>query len=274
MSLLGPKTKRITIRDLLESKQRGEKIVALTAYDYTFARIVDESGVDVILVGDSAGQVIAGYDSTLPVSIDEMIYHGRAVRRAVKHALVVVDMPFLSFQVTPEETLRNAGRMLKETGAEAVKLEGGDEETAKHVRMLVRAGIPVMGHLGLTPQSVNVLGGYRVQGRESAAADRLREDAGRLETAGAFSIVLELVPAKLAGEVTRMLSIPTIGIGAGADVDGQVLVIYDMLGLNESFVPRFLRQFATLGAASRAGIADYAAAVRDGTFPAAEHTFE
>jgi 3-methyl-2-oxobutanoate hydroxymethyltransferase len=203
-----------------------------------------------------------------------MIYHGRAVRRAVKRALVVVDMPFMSFQVSPDETLRNAGRILKETGAEAIKLEGGDEETAKHVRQLVRAGIPVMGHLGLTPQSVNVLGGYRVQGRESAAADRLREDAGRLEAAGAFSIVLELVPSKLAESVTQVLSIPTIGIGAGAAVDGQVLVLYDMLGLNESFVPRFLRQFATLGADSRKGIADYAAAVRDGTFPAAEHTFE
>jgi 3-methyl-2-oxobutanoate hydroxymethyltransferase len=274
MSLLGPKTRRITVRDLLESKQRGEKIVALTAYDYTFARIVDESGVDVILVGDSVGQIIAGYDSTLPVTIEDMIYHGRAVRRAVKRALVVVDMPFLSFQVSPEETLRNAGRILKETGAEAVKLEGGDEETARHVRMLVRAGIPVMGHLGLTPQSVHVLGGYRVQGRESAAADKLREDAGRLEAAGAFSIVLELVPSALAGEVTRVVSVPTIGIGAGPDVDGQVLVLYDMLGLNESFVPRFLRHFATLGADSRKGIAEYSDAVRNGSFPAAEHTFE
>lgn len=274
MSLVGPKTRRITVRDLLESKQRGEKIVALTAYDYTFARIVDESGVDIILVGDSVGQVIAGYDSTLPVTIEDMVYHGRAVRRAVKHALVVIDMPFLSFQVTPEETLRNAGRILKETGAEAVKLEGGDEEAAKHVRMLVRAGIPVMGHIGLTPQSVHVLGGYRVQGRESAAADRLREDAGRLEAAGAFGVVLELVPAVLAGDITRAVSIPTIGIGAGADVDGQVLVLYDMLGLNETFVPRFLRQFSQLGAESRKGIAEYAEAVRNGTFPAAEHTFE
>jgi 3-methyl-2-oxobutanoate hydroxymethyltransferase len=274
MSLLGPKTRRITVRDLLEMKQRAEKIVALTAYDYTFARIVDESGVDVILVGDSVGQIIAGYDSTLPVTIEDMIYHGRAVRRAVKRALVVIDMPFLSFQVSPEETLRNAGRILKESGAEAVKLEGGDEETARHVRMLVRAGIPVMGHLGLTPQSVHVLGGYRVQGRESAAADKLREDAGRLEAAGAFGIVLELVPSALAGEVTRVVSVPTIGIGAGPDVDGQVLVLYDMLGLNESFVPRFLRHFAALGAESRKGISEYADAVRDGSFPAAEHTFE
>lgn len=274
MSIHGPKQRRITVRDLLESKQRGEKIVALTAYDYTFARIVDESGVDIILVGDSVGQIIAGHDSTLPVTIDDMIYHGRAVRRAVRHALVVIDMPFLSFQISPEETLRNAGRILKETGAEAVKLEGGDEESSRHVHTLVRAGIPVMGHLGLTPQSVNVLGGYRVQGRESAAADRLREDAGRLEAAGAFSMVLELVPGKLAGEISRAVSIPTIGIGAGADVDGQVLVLYDMLGLNDTFSPRFLRHFATLAEQSRKGIADYASAVRDGSFPATEHTFE
>jgi 3-methyl-2-oxobutanoate hydroxymethyltransferase len=274
MSLLGPKTRRITVRNLMEMKQRGEKIVALTAYDYTFARIVDESNVDIILVGDSVGQIIAGHDSTIPVTIEDMIYHGRAVRRAVKRAFVVVDMPFLSFQVSPEETLRNAGRILKETGAEAVKLEGGDEEAARHVHTLVRAGIPVMGHIGLTPQSVHVLGGYRVQGRESADADRLREDAGRLEAAGAFSVVLELVPGDLAGEITKLVTIPTIGIGAGPQVDGQVLVLYDMLGLNEAFVPRFLRQFATLGAGSRQGITDYAAAVRDGTFPAPEHTFE
>jgi 3-methyl-2-oxobutanoate hydroxymethyltransferase len=274
MSLQGPKTRRITVRDLHELKQRGEKIVVLTAYDYTFARIVDESGVDVILVGDSVGQVIAGHDSTLPVTIEDMIYHGRAVRRAVKHALIVVDMPFLSFQISPEDTLRNAGRILKETGAEAVKLEGGDEETARHVHMLVRAGIPVMGHLGLTPQSVHVMGGYRVQGRGAADAERLRADALRLQEAGAFSIVLELVPAALAGDVTRALSIPTIGIGAGADVDGQVLVLYDMLGLNENFVPKFLRQFAALGAGSRDGIAQYAEAVRKGTYPAAEHSFE
>ena len=274
MSLLGPKTRRITVRDLLESKQRGEKIVALTAYDYTFARILDESGVDVILVGDSVGQIIAGHDSTLPVTVEDMIYHGRAVRRGVQHAFVVIDMPFLSFQINPEDTLRNAGRILKETGAEAVKLEGGDEETARHVRALVRAGIPVMGHIGLTPQSVHVLGGYRVQGRDTANAERMREEALRLEDAGAFSIVLELVPAALAGDITRSVKIPTIGIGAGADVDGQVLVLYDMLGLNESFVPKFLRQFASLGKDTRKGIADYGDAVRNGTFPATEHTFE
>jgi 3-methyl-2-oxobutanoate hydroxymethyltransferase len=255
-------------------KQRGDRIVALTAYDCTFARLVDESGVDVILVGDSVGQVVAGYESTLPVTIEDMIYHGRAVRRAVKRALVVVDMPFMSFQVSPQETLRNAGRILKETGAEAVKLEGGDETSAEHVRTLVRAGIPVMGHIGLTPQSVHALGGYRVQGRESAAADRLREEAGHLDEAGAFAIVLELVPAPLAAEITRVVSVPTIGIGAGAGTDGQVLVLYDMLGLNEAFTPRFLKRFAQLGEQTRAGVSAYAEEVRKGTYPAAEHSFE
>ncbi len=274
MSVLGPKTKRITVRDLLEFKQRGERIVALTAYDYTFARIVDESGADMILVGDSVGQIIAGHESTIPVTIEDMIYHGRAVRRAVKRAFVVIDMPFLSFQVTPEETLRNAGRIMKETGAEAVKLEGGDEEAERHVRALVRAGIPVLGHLGLTPQSVHVLGGFRVQGRDAEGADRLREDAARLEAAGAFGVVLELVPAKLAAEVTQALTIPTIGIGAGPDVDGQILVLYDMIGLNEDFTPRFLRRFAEVGQQSRKGVTDYAAAVRDGTFPAPAQSFE
>jgi 3-methyl-2-oxobutanoate hydroxymethyltransferase len=266
--------RRRTTRDLLDMKQRRERIVALTAYDFLFARLVDAAAVDLILVGDSVGQVFAGYDSTLPVTLDDMIYHTRAVRRAVRHALLVVDMPFMSFQVSPEETLRNAGRLLKESGAEGVKLEGGDEEAARHVHTLVRAGIPVLGHVGLTPQSVHALGGYRVQGRDSEAAERLHEEAGRLEAAGAFGIVLELLPAPLAAEITSILSIPTIGIGAGPDVDGQILVLPDMLGLNEGFKPRFLRRFAELGAAARAGIDAYAAAVRDGTYPDAEHSFE
>lgn len=266
--------RRTTVRDLLEMKQRGDRIVAITAYDYLFARIVDESGVDVVLVGDSVGQVFSGYDSTLPVTVDDMIYHARAVRRGVKHALLVVDMPFMSFQVTPEETLRNAGRILKETGAEAVKLEGGDEEAARHVRTLVRAGIPVLGHIGLTPQSVHVLGGYRVQGRRATEAERLHEEAGRLEAAGAFGVVLELLPSGLSREITSVLSIPTIGIGAGPDVDGQVLVLPDALGLNESFQPRFLRRFAELGQAARGGVRAYAEAVRSRTYPDAEHSFE
>jgi len=266
--------RRTTIRDLLEMKQRREPIVAITAYDFLFARIVDESGVDLVLVGDSLGQVFAGYDSTLPVTIDDMIYHARAVRRGVKHAFLVVDMPFMSFQVSPEETLRNAGRLLKESGAEAVKLEGGDEETSRHVRTLVRAGIPVLGHIGLTPQSVHVLGGYRVQGRDEVAAERLHEEAGRLEAAGAFGVVLELVPAALAAEITSIVSIPTIGIGAGVNVDGQVLVLPDALGLNDQFSPRFLRRFAELGTAAREGVRAYAEAVRTRTFPDAEHSFE
>lgn len=263
-----------TVRDLLEMKQRGDRIVAITAYDYLFARIVDEEGVDVVLVGDSVGQVFSGYDSTLPVTLEEMIYHARAVRRGVKRAMLIVDMPFMSFQVSPQETLRNAGRLLKETGAEAVKLEGGDEEAARHVSTLVRAGIPVLGHIGLTPQSVHVLGGYRVQGRRATEAERLHEEAGRLEAAGAFGVVLELLPRALSQEITSVLSIPTIGIGAGPGVDGQVLVLPDALGLNEGFEPRFLRRFAELGKAAREGVRSYADAVRSQTYPDAEHSFE
>jgi 3-methyl-2-oxobutanoate hydroxymethyltransferase len=266
--------RRVTVRDLLEMKRRGEKIVSLTAYDFLFARLVDECGVDVVLVGDSAGQVFAGYDSTLPVTLDDMIYHASAVRRAVRRGLIVVDMPFLTFQISPQETLRNAGRILKETGAEAVKLEGGGEASAEHVSALVRSGIPVMGHIGLTPQSVHALGGYRVQGRASAEAERLQSEAARLEDAGAFSIVLELVPTGLADAITRALTIPTIGIGAGPKVDGQVLVLPDMLGLNDTFKPRFLRTFASLADEARKGIAGYVEAVRDGSYPDAEHSFE
>jgi 3-methyl-2-oxobutanoate hydroxymethyltransferase len=270
----GDDRRRVTVRDILDRKERGERIVALTAYDYLFARLVDEAGIDLILVGDSLGQVFAGHATTLPVTLEDMIYHTRAVRRAVVRALLVVDMPFMSFQVSPEETLRNAGRLLKETGAEAVKLEGGDEEAAAHVRTLVRAGIPVLGHIGLTPQSVHALGGYRVQGRDAGTAERLHEEAGRLEAAGAFGVVLELVPGALAARITSVLSIPTIGIGAGAGVDGQILVLPDVLGLNESFRPRFLRRFAELGAEARKGIRAYADAVRDGSYPDADHTFE
>jgi 3-methyl-2-oxobutanoate hydroxymethyltransferase len=270
----GSGRRRVTVRDLLELKRGGRRIVAVTAYDYLFARIVDQAGVDLVLVGDSVGQVFSGYDSTLPVTLDEMCYHARAVRRGVQRALVVVDMPFMSFQVSPEETLRNAGRLLKETGAEAVKMEGGDEDACRHVRTLVRAGIPVLGHIGLTPQSVHALGGYRVQGREGHDAERIHEEAGRLEASGAFGVVLELLPSRLASQITSTVSIPTIGIGAGPDCDGQVLVLPDMLGLNEEFHPRFLRRFAELGAAARQGVQDYAEAVREGRYPASEHSFE
>ena len=270
----GARAPRITTRELVAMKHRAEKIVCLTAYDYLFGRLVDEGGADIVLVGDSLGQVVLGYDSTIPVTLDDMIHHGRAVRRGVQHALLVVDMPFLTFQITPEDTVRNAGRIVKETGAEAVKLEGGDEETARHVHALVRAGIPVMGHIGLTPQSVHALGGYRVQGRGDVAAARLREEAARLEGAGAFAVVLELVPAALAGEISRALEIPTIGIGAGAEADGQVLVLYDMLGLNEGFRPKFLRRFGELAQATRAAVGEYAEAVRKGEYPGPEHSFE
>ena len=268
------KSHRVTVRDLFEMKSRGDKIVVLTAYDYLFARLVDESGADIVLVGDSLGQVVLGYDSTLPVTIEDMIHHARAVRRGVQHAMLVVDMPFMSFQISAEETLRNAGRILKETGCEAIKIEGGDEQTADCVKALVRAGIPVMGHIGLTPQSVHAVGGYRVQGREEVDAKRIKAEARRLADAGCFSIVLELMPAALAGDISRALQIPTIGIGAGASVDGQVLVLYDMLGLNDGFKPKFLRRFGNIADDARTGIKTFASAVRDGSYPAAEHSFE
>lgn len=267
------KERRVTTRQLLEMKQHGEVIVAMTAYDYIFGRFVDEAGVDVVLVGDSLGQVVLGLPNTIPVTLEHMIHHAAAVRRGVKRGLLVVDMPFLSFQISPEETVRNCGRVLKETGAEAVKIEGGDEEAGRHVRALVRAGIPVMGHVGLTPQSVHALGGYRVQGRDEQNAERLMAEAKRLEESGCFAIVLELVPSALAGDITRALAIPTIGIGAGSDVDGQVLVLYDMLGLNVDFKPKFLRRFAGLAEETRKGLDAYVHAVRARKYPDADHSF-
>ncbi len=264
----------VRTRELLEMKRRGDAIVALTAYDYLFARLVDAAGVDIVLVGDSLGQVVLGHDSTIPVTLDTMIHHTRAVRRGVKRGLVVLDMPFMTYGVSEEETLRNAARAMQVGGAQAVKLEGGGAEICRHVERLVHAGIPVMGHIGLTPQSVHALGGYRVQGRESAEADRLRSEARDLAEAGCFAVVLELVPATLAGEITRAIEIPTIGIGAGPDVDGQVLVLHDMLGLNEAFAPKFLKRFADLAGAAREGIEDYVQAVRERTYPSSEHSHE
>jgi 3-methyl-2-oxobutanoate hydroxymethyltransferase len=268
----GGGARRLAAADLREMKQRGDKIAAITAYDYLFARLVDAAGVDVVLVGDSLGQVVMGLESTLPVTLDDMIHHARAVRRGVDRALLVVDLPFLTYQVTREDALRNAGRVLQETGAAAVKLEGGSPETCDTVRALVRAGIPVMGHLGFTPQSVNQIG-IRVQAREEGAAERLLEDARRLEEAGAFSIVLELVPGTVAQTVTDALEIPTIGIGAGAGCDGQVLVLHDMLGLNPGFTPRFLRTFADVGKVAGDGVREYVRTVKAGEFPGPEHTF-
>lgn len=270
----GSSRRRTTIRSLLDMKRHGEPIVALTAYDYLFARLVDEAGVDVVLVGDSLGQVVLGHGSTLGVTLDDMIRHAGAVRRGVEHALLVVDMPFLTFQVDPAETVRNAGRVLAETGAEAVKLEGGGEAACEHVRRLVSAGIPVMGHVGLTPQSVHALGGYRVQGRDEENARRIREEAERLSEAGCFAIVLELLPAELAAAITAALDVPTIGIGAGPGCDGQVLVLYDMLGLNDTFAPRFLRRFADLADETRRGVAAYVEAVRGREYPGPEHSHE
>lgn len=269
----GNGVRRVTVPDLREMKRRGEKIAVLTAYDYLFAKLVDGAGVDVVLVGDSLGQVVLGLDSTLPVTLDDMIHHARAVRRGVERALLVVDLPFLTYQVNREDAVRNAGRVLQETGASAVKLEGGTPAVADTVRAMVDAGIPVMGHLGFTPQSVHAIG-IRVQGRDEEGRERLIAEARRLEEAGAFSIVLELMPGALAEEITAAVSIPTIGIGAGAGCDGQVLVLHDMLGLNNGFQPRFLRRFAEVGELAASGVGSFVQAVKGGEYPAAEHTFE
>ena len=257
----------------LEMKKAGEKIVALTAYDVLFARLLEEAGVDLILVGDSLGQVVLGYDSTLPVTLDEMIHHARAVRRGAPDSFVVLDMPFLSFQVSSEQALANAGRVLKETGVQGVKLEGGDERTCHAVAALVAAGIPVMGHVGFTPQSVHALGGYRVQGRSDEQAERIREEARALEEAGVFAVVLELIPEELAAEISASLTVPTIGIGAGAGCDGQVLVLYDALGLNPGVQARFVKRFAELHGTVRDAVQAYAREVREGVYPDAEHSF-
>lgn len=266
--------RKVSVLDLREMKARGERIAVLTAYDWLFARLVDASGTEVILVGDSLAHVFHGLDSTLPLSLEDMIYHARAVQRGVGRSLVVVDLPFLSYQVSPEEAVRNAGRVLKESGASAVKLEGGSPRIAETVMRIVEAGIPVMGHLGFTPQSVNVLGGNRVQGRDDEGRQRLLADARRLQDAGAFAIVLELIPGDLATEITRSLAIPTIGIGAGVGCDGQVLVLHDALGLNRDFSPRFLRRFAELGQLTEEALREYVAAVKSGEYPGPEHTFQ
>jgi len=269
----GNGTRRVTVRDLREMKRRGEKIAVLTAYDFLFARVVDRAGVEVVLVGDSLGQVVLGLETTVPVTLDDMIHHARAVRRGVERALLVVDLPFLTYHVSREDTLRNAGRVMRETEASGVKLEGGSPEVAETVRALVAAGIPVMGHIGYTPQSVNVTG-VRVQGKGDDGRQRMLDEARRLEEAGAFALVLELMPRAVADEVTAALSIPTIGIGAGAGCDGQVLVLHDMLGINTDFKPRFLRRFAEVGEAAAAGAGAFVQAVKGGEYPAPEHTFE
>lgn len=263
----------LTVTDLLAAKAAGRRLVMLTCYDAAFARLLEEAGVDVLLVGDSVNQVIAGHDTTLSATLDQMIYHAAAVRRASRRALVFVDLPFLTYQVTIAEAIRNAGRVLQETGAHGIKLEGG-RHMAETVAALVERGIPVMGHLGLTPQSVHALGGYRVQGRDEGAADRLADDARKLEAAGACAVVLELIPGALAGRISRSLTIPTIGIGAGSQCDGQVLVLHDMLGLNEQFAPKFLKHYAELAQAVREAVRSFADDVREGKYPGKEHSFD
>ena len=263
----------LTVTDLLAMKAAGRRVVMLTCYDATFASLLEEAGVDVLLVGDSLNQVIAGHETTLSATLDQMIYHAAAVRRRSRRALVFVDLPFLTYQISISEAIRNAGRVLQESGAHGIKLEGGGH-MVDTVAALVDRGIPVMGHLGLTPQSVHALGGYRVQGRDEDAAQRLLKDAKLLQSAGACSVVLELVPAPLAARISESLTIPTIGIGAGPHCDGQVLVLHDMLGLNEGFTPKFLKHYAKLGQAVREAVRTYAAEVRDGKYPGREHSFE
>jgi len=264
--------KKITVLEIVAMKKRGEKITSLTAYDFLFASILDEAGIEIVLVGDSGAMVFAGHDTTLPITLDEMIYHTRAVRRGVKRALLVADMPFLSYQVSPEEALRNAGRCLKEGGAEAVKLEGG-ERVVDAIRRMVDAGIPVMGHLGLTPQSVNAFGGYGLQGASAKAAEGLLNDAKLLEQAGVFAIVLEKIPAQLAKQISESIAVPTIGIAAGPHCDGQVLVTHDMLGLYEKFRLKFVRRYAEVGSTIREAAQSFAQDVKSGSFPSADESY-
>jgi len=265
--------KSVTTLDLVKMKAAGTRIVVLTCYDALFARLLDASGIDVLLVGDSVNQVLGGAESTLSATLEQMIYHTRMVRRGTRRALVVCDMPFLTYQVTREDAIRNAGRAMAQTGCHAVKVEGG-VHIAPTVRALVEVGIPVMGHIGLTPQSLHALGGARVQGRDDVAAQRLKNDATALQAAGAFAVVLELVPAALAGEITQSLTIPTIGIGAGPSCDGQVLVLHDMLGLNEEFNAKFVKQYAQLAGEVRRAAGAFAEEVRAGRYPGPEHSFQ
>jgi len=264
---------RLSINDIRDMKKRGEKIAMMTAYDYPSARLVEEGGADMILVGDTLGMVVLGYDSTVPVTMDDMIHHTKAVVRGSQHALVVGDMPFMSYQTGWQDAMVNAARFMKDAGCGAVKLEGG-VRSAEIVKKLVEAGIPVMGHIGLTPQSVNQFGGFKVQGKTPAAAVQLMHDAQALEQAGAFAIVLELVPAPLAELLTERLSVPTIGIGAGVHCDGQVQVFHDLLGMYDAFVPKHARRYADVGAAIRDAVAKYTADVKSGAFPTAKESFK
>jgi 3-methyl-2-oxobutanoate hydroxymethyltransferase len=263
---------RISITDLKAKKKRGEKVVMMTCYDYPSARLLEAAGVDILFIGDTLGMVVLGYDTTVPVTMDEMVHHTKAVVRGSSHAHVLADMPFMSYQTSPEDALRNAGRLLKEGGAQSVKLEGG-VRVAETVRLIVEAGIPVMGHIGLTPQSINQLGGYKVQGKTPAAAVRLINDALALEQAGAYAVVLECVPAPLAQTISDRLAIPTIGIGAGPHCDGQVQVFHDLLGLFDDFVPKHAKRYADLGSQITEAVRAYAEEVRDGHFPTEKESF-
>ena len=264
---------RTTIPDIMRMKSRSEKIAVLTAYDYPLAKLIDQAGIDMILVGDSVGSVFSGYDNTLPVTLEEMIYHTRAVLRGCHQALVVTDMPFMSYQIDLAEARRNAGRLIKEAGAQAVKLEGG-EQMAETIRALVDIDIPVVGHVGLTPQSIHRMGGFRVQGREEDQARRILADARAVTEAGAFALVLEGIPRTLAAEVTAAVDIPTIGIGAGVDCDGQVLVIHDILGLSDKYSPKFVKRYADIAPSIAEGIGRYIREVKDGSFPTPDHSFK
>lgn len=262
-----------TTTSIMQMKNSGHKISMLTAYDYTTARLLDEAGVNTILVGDSLGNVILGYEDTISVTVEDMIHHSAAVARGAKNVLVVTDLPFMSYQTSVYDAVVNAGRLMKEGRAGAVKLEGG-KEVCPQIKAIVSAGIPVVAHLGLTPQSINTFGGFKVQGKTEAAAKKLIEDAKAVEEAGAFLLVLECVPAKLAKLVTESINIPTIGIGAGAGCDGQVLVIYDMLGMFSDFKPKFVKHFANAGDMIREAVKTYIAEIDDGTFPAEEHCYK
>jgi len=264
--------KKLTIQDIISMKKNGERIAMLTAYDASFAGLLDAAGIDMVLVGDSLGNVLLGYNSTIPVTMEEMLHHAKAAARGVRHALLVGDMPFMSYQVSLSESITNAGRFLKEAGCDAVKLEGGTE-VGDTVRAVVRAGIPVVGHIGLTPQTASQLGGYKVQGRDADSARLLLQSARDLEAAGAFAVVLECIPAQLSEAITRAVSIPTIGIGAGRSCDGQVLVTHDLLGMFEKFIPSFVKQYANLAPQIREALKNYREEVKNGGFPDDEHSF-
>ncbi|MCP4600608.1 MAG: 3-methyl-2-oxobutanoate hydroxymethyltransferase [Proteobacteria bacterium] len=263
--------KKITVPKIVSRKRKGIKIVMITAYDATFARLAESGGADMVLVGDSLGMVIQGHENTLPVTLDDVIYHTRAVSRGLNKAHLCGDMPFMTYKISPEQALNSAGRLIQEGCAESVKLEGG-EEIAETIHRIVTAGIPVVGHVGLTPQSVHAIGGFKMQGKNSFAKERIINDARAVADAGAFCLVLESMPLELAETITQEVPIPTIGIGAGPHCDGQVLVIYDMLGMNEEFQPKFLKQYAEMGLGVREAVATYVEEVREGEFPGPEHS--